>query len=154
MYDTCGWEISNYEQEAESQAYEACRYTLNHWNIVERTAKKTPKKVGLFVTCWKRVGDGPIEPMHENDPVDFLVVKVQQEKESGLFVFPTSILVKKGIVSTEMKEGKRAFRVYPCWEIPSNNQAKRSQKWQLAYFCQINDKTNMEQIKGLFSAMK
>ena len=150
IYDKCAFEISGFEFEKESKEYEACRFELNGRNVISRNAKITPKKVGQFVTLWKRNEFGPIEPFDDKDQIDFYVVNVRAKNEFGQFVFPKSVLIKKGIISTENKEGKRAFRVYPNWDSPNNKQAERSQKWQLDYFYQINDSTDFSKVVELY----
>ncbi|WP_371924101.1 MepB family protein [Aquimarina sp. Aq107] len=152
VYDRCSLEILEYVKETESQEYCACRFTLNGQNVLSRTAKVTPKKVGQFVTFWKRKENGPIEPYHESDEIDFYIVNVSKENKLGQFVFPKPLLIKKGIVSTEIKEGKRAFRVYPKWDITKSKQAQRTQKWQLNYFYEINDKTDLENVLELYKS--
>lgn len=139
VYDRCGLGISSFQLEAESQEYDACRFQLNGKSVVCRTAKITPKKVGQFVTFWKRNGSGPIEPFDDKDGLDFFVVNVRTANEFGQFIFPKSVLIKKGIVSTEKREGKRAFRVYPCWDVTQSKQAQQTQKWQLDYFFRIGE---------------
>ncbi|MBY5958169.1 MepB family protein [Membranicola marinus] len=114
IYDKCSLEISDFK--TESKEYNACRIELNGLHVLSRNAKITPNKVGQFVTFWKRNGSGPIEPFNEKDRVDFFAVNVRTENEFGQFVFPKSVLIKRGILSTEKKEGKRAFRVYPNWD--------------------------------------
>ena len=151
IYDKCSLEISDFIIEAESKEYDACRFQLNGLNILNRNAKITPKKVGQFVTFWKRNENGPIEPFDENDQIDFYTVNVRTENEFGQFVFPKSVLIKKGIISTEKKEGKRAFRVYPNWDIAKNKQAERTQKWQLNYFYQINSSTDLQKVTELYN---
>lgn len=151
IYDKCSLEISDFIIETESKEYDACRYQLNGLNILNRNAKITPKKVGQFVTFWKRNENGPIEPFDENDQIDFYTVNVRTENEFGQFVFPKSVLIKKGIISTEKKEGKRAFRVYPNWDIAKNKQAERTQKWQLNYFYQINSSTDLQKVTELYN---
>jgi len=64
-------------------------------------------------------------------------VFVRNDSHFGVFVFSRSVLISQGIISTEKKEGKRAFRVYPPWDIPTSQQAAKSQKWQLEYFLEI-----------------
>lgn len=123
VYDKCSFEISDFEDEPESKEYDACRFKLNGLNIISRNAKITPKKNGQFVTFWKRNGNSPIAPLDENDRFDFYVVNVRMETEFGQFVFPKNKLIKKGIISTGKKEGKRAFRVYPDWDIAKNKTA-------------------------------
>jgi len=150
IYDSCGLEISDFQWEAESKEYHACRFDLNGRKIICRSAKITPKKVGQFVTFWKRNGNGPIEPFNDSDLLDFYVVNLRAENQSGQFVFPKSILIKKGIISTEKKEGKRAFRVYPKWDLPKSKQAERSQKWQLDYFYEMNDSLDINRVLELY----
>ncbi len=146
IYKRSNLKISDFWPETESKEYSACRFEVNGKKIISRNGKIMPKKVGQFVTFWKRNGNGPIKPFHVNDQIDFYIVNVQAENKFGQFVFPKSILIKKGIISTDKKEGKRAFRVYPKWEIAKNKQAERTQKWQLEYFYEINASTDYERI--------
>ncbi|MGS2739696.1 MepB family protein [Sinomicrobium sp. M5D2P17] len=150
IYDKCALQISGFKNEPESKDYEACQFQLNERNIICRNAKTTPKKAGQFVTFWKRNGKGPIEPFHETDPIDFYVVNVQTKKQMGQFVFPKSALIKKEIISTDKKEGKRAFRVYPSWDVTHNKQAEQAQKWQLNYFYEINNSTDLKRVIELY----
>ena len=152
IYDKCELEISDFKTETESNEYGACRFELNGLNIICRNAKITPKKVGQFVTFWKRNGDGAIEPLNETDRIDFYVVNVQMANQFGQFVFPKSVLIKKGIISTKTKEGKRAFRVYPYWDIANNKQAEQTQKWQLKYFYEVNNLTKLNEVRDLYKA--
>jgi len=150
VYNKCELEITEFEPEPESKEYDACRFKLSGLNVISRTAKVTPKKVGQFVTFWKRNGKGPIEPFNGTDPIDFFIVNVRSENRFGQFVFPKSVLVKKGITSTENKEGKRAFRVYSNWDIPKNKQAQQTQKWQLNYFYEINESADFKKVIELY----
>jgi hypothetical protein len=150
IYAKCFHEISNFQIEPESSGYDACRFVLDGRKIISRTAKITPKKLGQFVTFWKRNANGPIEPFDENDQIDFYVVNVRTENEFGQFVFPKSVLIKNGIISTDAKEGKRAFRVYPGWDTAKNKQAQRNQKWQLNYFYEIGETTDLKKVKDLY----
>lgn len=150
VYEPCGLQTSHFETEAESQDYLACRFELNGLKIICRNARITPKKTGQFVTFWKRDGNGPIQPFEQSDGFDFFVVNVKTEKDLGQFVFPKSILLKKGIISTDSKEGKRAFRVYPPWDLAQSKQAKRTQTWQKPYFLPVNDAIDLERAKKLY----
>ncbi len=150
VYDKCSLEIQNFITEPESKEYDACRFELNGRSIISRSAKVTPKKIGQFVTFWKRNEGGPIEPFSETDRIDFYAVNVRSENQFGQFVFPKSILIKKGIISTEKKEGKRAFRVYPKWDTTTNKQSERTQKWQLNYFYEINKSVDCNKIIELY----
>ena len=150
VYDKCSLKMSDFEIEAESKEYNACRFGLNGSVVLNRNAKITPKKVGQFVTFWKRKGNGPIEPYNEADQIDFYTVNVKTETEFGQFVFPKSVLIAKGIISTKEKEGKRAFRVYPKWDVAKNKQAIRTQKWQLNYFYELNVSTDLNRVSVLY----
>lgn len=151
LYKNLDFRISDFQREPESKEYAACRFKLNELNTVSRHAKITPKKVGQFVTFWKRSGDATITPFEEQDDFDLFVVTVKVDNELGQFIFPKSILIKKGIISTNQKEGKRAFRVYPSWDLPQSKQALQSQKWQLEYFCKIEESTENSRFSNLYS---
>ena len=150
VYETCGLKMSNFLMETESKEYDACRFELSGRKIISRNSKITPKKVGQFVTFWKRNINGIIEPLEETDGFDFFTVNVRTEKEYGQFVFPKSVLISKGIISTAKKGGKRAFRVYPGWDVATNNQAVKTQKWQLDYFYEIYDSTDFKKVANLY----
>lgn len=150
VYSKCGLSIQNFEKESESQEYEACRFILNTKRIISRNAKITPKKIGQFVTFWKRGKDGFIEPFKQSDLFDFYVINVKTETEFGQFVFPKYALAQKSIISTERKDGKRGFRVYPGWDTPTSKQAQQTQKWQLKYFYRINNSIDFKKVKNLY----
>lgn len=152
VYNKCGLLMSGFEVEAESKEYNACRFELNGLNIICRNAKTTPKKVGQFVTFWKRHGNKSIEPINENDPVDFFIVIVRHENKLGQFIFPKTIMIEKGIISTAKKEGKRAFRVYSPRDVALNKQAENTQNWQTEYFFETNPESTIKlnAIKRLF----
>ncbi|GGH03853.1 hypothetical protein GCM10011416_23640 [Polaribacter pacificus] len=126
--------VSDYQQEIESKEYKACSYKINGIKIIERTAKRTPKKIGQFVTCWKRNKNGITEPHKQTDDFEFFIIKAITKNNRGFFKFPKEVLINKGIVSTEKKDGKRGFRVYPAWDKPTSKQAQKTQAWQLTYF--------------------
>jgi hypothetical protein len=141
LFDNCNFEITQPILEAESSEYGACTFSLNNLNILFRTAKITPTKTGQFVTLWKRINQGPIQPFESADPIDLFIVSTRKDNHFGLFIFPKSILITKEIVS-DKKEGKRAIRVYPPWDVTTSKQAQKTQKWQLDYFLEAsNDQT-------------
>ncbi len=150
IYDKIDFKISKMVNELEGMKYDACRFELNEMKIICRSSKITPKKVGQFVTFWKRNKKGVTEPFNETDRIDFYVINVKSENHFGQFVFPKSELLNKGIISTEKKEGKRGFRVYPEWDKAKNKQAKKTQEWQLNYFYEINKLTNFNFVKALY----
>lgn len=139
LYDSHGLKISSFLMELESQEYGACRFEVNGKKVISRNAKITPKKVGQFVTVWKRSSEGITEPFEESDDFDLLVINVKSKDQHGQFVFPKSILIEKGIISSVKKEGKRGFRVYPPWDRPTSRQAMSSQKWQLNHFLSLKN---------------
>jgi hypothetical protein len=125
--------------EEESQEYAACTFMLNDLFCKFRTAKITPTKTGQFVTLWKRNKEGVTEPHDASDPIDLFIIHTRKHHRFGLFVFPKSMLMEKGIVSDKNKSGKRGFRVYPSWDRTESKQAKASQQWQLNYFVEIEE---------------
>lgn len=151
VYNPIGLKITDFNVETESKEYNASRFNLNGRNIISRNAKITPKKVGQFVTFWKRIDNGPISPFQEIDPIDFYLVNVRTQYSFGQFVFPKPVLITKGIISTNNKEGKRAFRVYPPWDIVKSKQAIRTQKWQLDYFYEVTNSVDFDKVIELYT---
>ena len=137
IYDSCTFDFKNLQKEKESAEYEAYSFQLNNKSILFRTAKITPTKIGQFVTLWKRIGHGPIQPFDYKDEVDLIVISVRKDYNTGQFVFPKPMLCQKEIISTSNKEGKRAIRVYPPWDKALNKQSQKTQQWQLDYFLEI-----------------
>src|SRR5690606_9985261 len=152
IYDRLGFICTLPKAELESADYAACDFKLNNLSVKYRAAKITPTKIGQFVTLWKRNKNGPIEPLEITDDVDLVVISVRYDNYFGQFVFPKSVLVAKGIVSANGKEGKRAFRVYPSWDIPTNKQAEKTQLWQLSYFLEFtsDDSKNIRVAQKLY----
>ena len=150
IYKKTNLVLSDLHIEKEGKAYQACYFKLNHKVIHSRLAKVTPKKIGQFVTFWKRNSNAITEPYNEEDDLDFLVINVKFKNRFGQFVFPKSILIKKGIISTSKKEGKRGFRVYPIWNIAKNKQSIKTQKWQLDYFLEFNQLITTKKINSLY----
>lgn len=125
---------TNIKIHIEAKEYFGSSYNLENLNIIERTAKITPKKNGQFVTLWKRNIKGNTEPYHESDNFDYFFIKVFFKNSTGVFKFSKQVLIEQGIISTEKKEGNRGFRVYPIWDHPKSKQAIKTQQWQLKYF--------------------
>lgn len=136
----------------ESVEYSACFFKLNNSKVIFRSAKITPTKTGQFVTLWKRSAMGPIEPYSYLDELDLFIVHVKKDNRLGHFVFPKAILISKGIITAEKKEGKRAMRVYPPWDITTSKQAQKTQEWQLLYFIEIpsDDSIDVAGVKLLY----
>jgi hypothetical protein len=139
VYDLCGFKITQIHKEVESAEYGAYKFKLNNFNVLFRTAKNTPTKVGQFVTFWKRnFENGPIQPYDISDEVDFFVISVHKGENFGQFIFPKSVLSEKDIISKNNIGGKRAMRVYPPWDKTTSKRAEKTQRWQLLYFLSIS----------------
>ncbi|NHN25856.1 MepB family protein [Flavobacterium jejuense] len=151
IYKNCSLKITNVTSHDESKQYCACSFSLNDNKVIFRKSKITPKKQGQFVTFWKRSEIGPIQPYHENDDFDFFVVNSSSENNFGQFIFPKSILIQKGIITSNNKEGKRAFRVYPIWEKVINKQAIKTQSWQKDYFIILSNSMDFNSLKKMYT---
>ncbi|WP_116787215.1 MepB family protein [Flavobacterium psychrotrophum] len=151
VLEDLGLGISDFTTDKESADYNAASFSLNGLNILYRSAKITPTKNGQFVTLWKRIKNGTIQPFDNNDAVDCVVVAVQKDGQSGHFIFSADILFQQKIFSKDNVEGKRAFRVYPPWDVPQSKQAAKTQKWQLDFYIEIKDGmyTNPVKVKSL-----
>ena len=150
IYDKLSLNISKLNNELEGTEYDACQYELNGMKLISRSSKITPKKVGQFVTFWKRNQNGETEPYSENDQFDFYVINAKSGDRFGQFVFPKFELINKGFITTEKKDGKRGFRVYPVWDKTLNKQAEKTQKWQLNYFYEIDKTTDLKKVNELY----
>lgn len=136
--------ISQFKAEKESREYQACSFILQDRKCFGRLAKQTPKKIGQFVTFWKREPLHDIEPFHEEDEFDYLLIVVKHQNKTGVFVFSKDELVVRNVLSTDQKEGKRGFRVYPSWDEPTSKQALKTQEWQVEHFYLLNDEFSFE----------
>lgn len=151
IFEKLNFKISKLIIDKESQEYDGCEFLLDERKIIFRSSKITPKKIGQFVTFWKRNEKGITEPFSEKGNFDYYVINVQSENQIGQFVFPKSVLIEKGIISTSKKDGKRGFRVYPIWDKTINKQAIATQRWQLNYFFEINEDLDFNIVKKLYS---
>lgn len=134
VYEPSKFECSKPQVEQESAEYGACAVDVNGKALRFRVSKITPTKVGQFVTFWKRIGNGPIQPFDASDHVDFFVVSCRKGSLLGQFVFPRSVLRERDVISIGGEGGKRAIRVYPPWDRPPSLRALKTQSWQLSYF--------------------
>ena len=138
LYQPLGFTCSVPQREEESADYGAYTLEVNGLRTRFRVAKITPTKVGQFVTLWKRVGQGPIQPFDLADPVDCCVVSTRSAGHMGQFVFPKTVLAQRDVVSHKGQGGKRAIRVYPPWDHTTSRQAHNTQAWQLDYFLDLS----------------
>ncbi len=151
IVDLFDFEIDNLKLNSESKEYGACSFTLNGISIQFRVSKITPTKIGQFVTIWKRNKEGITEPYDSSDQLDFIIICSESGEKAGYFLFPTSVLIEKGIISYKNKQGKRGIRVYPPWDITVNKQAQKTQSWQKKYFVsnEKNDEAEIELIRNI-----
>jgi hypothetical protein len=148
FYTSVRLKITHLQIEPESTDYAACRFFINNFSIVFRSAKRTPTKIGHFVTLWKRPHvinpSNPIIPLDSNDHVDFVIILVTDEKNKGQFIFSKEVLVQQGIMSDNGKGGKRAIRVYAPWTKPTAQAALKTQQWQTRHFFAMNENATKE----------
>lgn len=153
FYKTWGWKLTNLKWHSEGVDYGACSFELNGHSVAYRVSKITPTKTGQFVAIWKRNTNAKTEPFDVLDHIDFLVITSKSGDNIGLFIFPKSVLVDKGVFSQKGKGGKRGIRMYPPWDITTNKQAKKTQQWQVKYFVTLRNNTPKEPelLKELFT---
>ncbi len=99
----------------------------------------TAKKVGQFVTFWKRDLDGKTAPFDMNNDFAFYLIAIEENENFGFFVFPKVILENENLISTEQKKGKRGFRIYANRHFLTNKQAEKNKLWQTKYFTDYSD---------------
>ncbi|HTN19244.1 MAG TPA: MepB family protein [Pelobium sp.] len=133
------FKLSDFTRHQESKEYSACRFRLKGKSVEFRLSKVTPKKVGAFVTIWKRNHAGITQPFDESDELDFIIIVSEYENQFGAFIFPKSVLLEKKIMSVAGIGGKRGLRVYPSWDFADNPQSKKTQLWQNKYFVELHD---------------
>lgn len=149
IFEKLDLKIQNLHIDKESQEYYAAQFELNNLKIIFREAKITPTKIGQFVTLWKRIDNKPIQPLEITDNFELVVINCKTRVNYGQFVFPKNILVEKGYLKSQSKKGKLGFRVYPSWDKTLNNQAQKTQNWQLNYFIEIP--IDVSKAKSLYS---
>ena len=151
VYDPCGYDLKNLTIHSEGSAYNACSYELDGKIIEYRAAKITPLKSGQFVTIWRRNNKGITRPFDSSDEMDFIIISSGKDDNFGLFIFPKSVLLSKGIISQKGEGGKRGIRVYPPWDMVSTKQAEKTQSWQQKYFLWVkgNHQNHFDLIKTL-----
>lgn len=147
-YSKWGLEVLSWSFEGEGQDYEAAQFEIHGALVKYRTAKLTPKKLGFFVTFWKRI-EGVTCPYTDADDFDFLAVSCTKLDRCGQFVFPKSVLADRGIVASSKQSGKRGMRVYPPWELPTSKQAVATQSWQINYFIEWDLQQMQQSAEGL-----
>jgi hypothetical protein len=105
--------IVNVTEDKECPDYFGCKFQLGSQHVKFRKSRVTPKKIGQFVTLWKRDRNGQPVPYDLGDDFDFYIILSEHTHQSGLFIFPKELLARMGILTSEVREGKRGFRIYP-----------------------------------------
>ena len=61
---------------------------MNGLTYLFRQAKDTPKKIGQFVTLWKRpTPDSEIAPFDQDNGIDRVIIFADEQAHFGVFVF-------------------------------------------------------------------
>ena len=80
--------ISHLKPDSECEDYLGYNFQINHLNFKFRKAKITPKKIGQFVTLWKRNPESKqTEPFSSEDVFDFYIIACECEGKFGFFLF-------------------------------------------------------------------
>ncbi|MEX3631623.1 MULTISPECIES: MepB family protein [Rothia] len=114
--------------------YEALTFSTSENSYQSRMGRKTPKKNGYFLALWQKDATGSNIPFTAKEFCDYLLVFISDGHLHGYFSFPRKVLAERGILASEGKRGKMAFRVYPSWCVDLNPSAHREQSWQLHYW--------------------
>lgn len=149
-------QISDIFPDLECEEYYGLNFKINHINIKFRKSKLTPKKIGQFVTLWKRDHQGKTVPFDIDDNFDYYIISVEEKDKCGYFLFPREALQTKQILSSKSKEGKRGFRVYTNWHFPENKQAEKTKQWQTEFFINFSEEENKitEKLKKILNFEK
>ena len=144
--------ITEITSDPECEAYSGFNFKIDETPIKFRKSKLTPKKVGQFVTFWKRDPDGQTVPFDIDDNFNFYIIAIKENNNSGFFIFPKTILVKENMISEKAKSGKRGFRVYADWHFPDNKQAEKTKLWQTQFFINLDAQENiiLEKFEKIF----
>jgi len=149
----------------ENSKYHALTFAINKFKIVYRKGNVTPDRPGAFLAIWQRPtcdksnNNKPI-PLTSNE-LDYLFIHVESDSQQGMFIFPISLLIKQGIVSSSVKKGKTGFRIFPPWSEDRgvvgtkvfSESGKKTQRWQIPYFIEMDNEGNLDsgQLNNIFS---
>ncbi|MGG5735720.1 MULTISPECIES: MepB family protein [Bacillus cereus group] len=135
--------VTNQKEEKQNLEYAGGIFQLNNRSIRFRVSKITPNKIGQFVSFWEKDASMKNQAFSYDSAPNLLVITCIADNKLGQFIFPKEILLKEKILKTQNQKGKMAMRVYPIWDKPVSNQAKKSQLWQLQYFVDLSDAENV-----------
>ncbi|MGH1145904.1 MepB family protein [Bacillus pseudomycoides] len=145
--------ITDLKEEKQNSEYAGGIFQLNNKTIRFRVSKITPNKIGQFVSFWEKNENMQNQSFSYDPAPDLLVITCIDENKLGQFIFPKEILLKEKILKTQSQKGKMAMRIYPVWDNPVSDQAKKSQMWQLQYFVNLSDTNNLsiDKLLNLYS---
>ena len=141
----------NYHAEAQNQDYEGCTFSWENKTFRSRLAKKTPKKKGYFVAFWEKNSQEHNQAYAADSAPDYLMIMIQDEERTGLFLLPKAILMQQGILQTATQKGKMAMRVYPSWELDLNQSARKTQSWQTNYFYDFTQPSDRTRFRDYYA---
>lgn len=140
FYKPNGITITSIQEEKQNAKYGAGSFQLSSTSVRFRVANITPTKIGQFVAMWEKDDNNKNQPYKYSQAPDLLVITAyKNDNEFGQFILPKEELFKRDILKSSTTKGKMALRVYPSWDKPTSNQAKKTQKWQLTYFVDLSE---------------
>lgn len=110
-----GYELTSpvvLDRHPQNSKYKALEFSINGRKILYRNGNVTPDRPGNFLSIWKRSGENSVEPKknmpYEEHDLDYLLVEVSDLETSkrGIFIFPLSVLLNKGIVTSDKTKEK------------------------------------------------
>lgn len=123
-------DIVDYREDEYNNNYNGCNFKIDNKLICYREAKKTPKKAGYFVVLWRKGINGN-EPYSERDLIDLYIIDIPNK---GFFIFPKTIMIHRSILMNNKSKGKMGFRIYIGDEKLTNEEAMRTETWQMEYY--------------------
>lgn len=154
VYEPNQLAVTSVQEEPQNAKYGAGIFKINSKTVRFRVANATPTKIGQFVAFWEKDQNNVNQPYDYETAPDLLVINTFENKNKlGQFIFPKDILLTKKILTSHSSKGKMGIRVYPSWDLPTSDQAKKTQKWQQKYFIDFNelDETTNQKIIELYS---
>jgi hypothetical protein len=142
--------LHNIHYETQNTEYEGATFQIRHLGYRSRLAKLTPNKKGYFVVFWEKNANNQNQPFTYEESPEKVIITIMDHHLKGQFIFPKSILYKKGVLRDEYNKGKMAIRVYPDWEADLNKNAYKTQQWQAAYFVDLTKDINKNKIENLY----
>ena len=139
IFKSLNYHLTEIHPDKEADEYFGFDFKINDIKIKFRKSKLTPKKIGQFVTFWKRDQNYKSVPFDIDDDFDFYIILMEENENAGFFIFPKFILEKEDLISSQLKTGKRGFRIYADWHFPNNKQAEKTKLWQRQYFIDLSD---------------